>query len=57
MWFLLLQTINHQKAQNKPNSFSVDFKSHSRTVVTHSPPTSEVDISNPKHYVGKMVLS
>ena len=26
-------------------------------VVTHSPPTSEVGSSNPKPYVGKMVVS
>ena len=30
---------------------------HSGAVVTHSPPTSEAGGSNPKPYVGKMVVS
>ena len=30
---------------------------HGGVVVTHSPPTSEVGGSNPKPYVGKMVIA
>ena len=29
---------------------------HGGVVITHSPPTSEVDGSNPRPYVGKLVI-
>ena len=32
-------------------------RGHGGTLVTHSPPTSEVSSSNPKPYVGKMIVS
>ena len=33
------------------------YRGHGGTLVTHSPPTSEVGGSNPEPYVGKMVVS
>ena len=35
----------------------MDCMGHSGTVVTHSPPISEVGGSNAEPYVGKMVVS
>ena len=34
-----------------------DFRGHSGAMVTHLPPTSEVDSSNHGPYVGKLVVA
>ena len=37
--------------------YITDTEGHSGAVVTHSPPTSEVSGSNPRPYVGKLVVA
>ena len=39
------------------NQFHPILRGHGDTVVTHSPPTSEVSGSNPGPYVGKLVVA
>ena len=36
---------------------NLTFRGHGDAVVTHSPPTSEVGNSNPRPYVGKLVVT
>ena len=43
--------------KNIANQVTVDVRGHASAVIIHSPPTSEVCVSNPRSHIGKLVVA